>query len=104
MRRFSAALGLSRGSATAMADRLVRLGLVQRRLNERDRREVQLEPTLAGISMAQQAENRRELAVRALARRFDEGRMVPLGDCVLELIQLLGESAEEVEASPTDPA
>lgn len=104
MRRFAEALGLSRGSATAMADRLLRLGLAERRFNERDRREVHLVRTPRGHRLIIELDRRQRAAVEALANRFVAERIVPVGDCVVELLRLLEAAAEELGSGSALPA
>ncbi|HUY54693.1 MAG TPA: MarR family transcriptional regulator [Candidatus Nanopelagicaceae bacterium] len=66
MREFAHALGVSAGSATALADRLVRSGAAERRTERDDRRVVRLVPTAAGSSTAMAYQGAQEAVVAGL--------------------------------------
>jgi DNA-binding MarR family transcriptional regulator len=102
MSQFAASLGLSSGSATSLADRLVRAGLAERELDDRDRRIVRLTATESGQTLRVEHKQRREAALADLGKRFSGDRLVPVGDCAAELLRLLAMEIELVETAEAD--
>ncbi len=66
MREFAHVLGVSAGTATALADRLVRSGAAERLAESDDRRVVRLVPTAAGRSTARAHQVAQDAAVAGL--------------------------------------
>ncbi len=97
MRKVATLLGISHGSATSISDRLVRAGLAERQFDDSDRRLVYLVITDDGRSVLEQARERQTRAIAAVSQRLD-GRLVPVGDCAAELLELLADTAEELSA------
>jgi DNA-binding MarR family transcriptional regulator len=60
----AAALGMSLASGSALADRLVRAGLLQRRHDPEDRRQVLLELSAAGVRFVRRIEGRERTRLR----------------------------------------
>jgi DNA-binding MarR family transcriptional regulator len=102
MSQFAASLGLSSGSATSLADRLVRAGLAAREFDDRDRRIVRLTATESGQTLIVEHKQRREAALADLGKRFSGDRLVPVSDCAAELLRLLAMEIELVEAAEAD--
>jgi DNA-binding MarR family transcriptional regulator len=106
MHQFAVSLGLSSGSATSLADRLVRAGLAVREFEEHDRRIVRLASTESGQTLLAEHKRRREAALTELSKRFGGDHLVPISDCAAELLRLLAlESAlDEVVGGEVEPA
>lgn len=102
MSQFAASLGLSSGSATSLADRLVRAGLAAREFDDRDRRIVRLTATESGQTLLAEHKLRRESALADLGKRFSGDRLVPVSDCAAELLRLLAMEVELVDAAQAD--
>jgi DNA-binding MarR family transcriptional regulator len=89
MHQFATKLGLSSGSATSLADRLVRAGFAVREFEEHDRRIVRLAPTESGRTLLSEYKRRRDAVLSELSKRFGGDRLVPISDCAAELLTLL---------------
>jgi len=91
MRRFAAAVGISGAAATALVDRMVAQGLVERLPDPQDRRTVWVAPSerARGMLMSYQAWRRAMMA--SVLRRLDVGQIAAL----VELLDTLTGSEEE---------
>ena len=85
MREFAAALGISHASATALADRLVTRGLVDREADPADRRVVRLVPTALGQQLAEHFRQAQQRAIDELLQEMDEHQLKALAQ-VTELL------------------
>ncbi len=89
MRGFAAATGLSYGGATALADRLVGIGAVHRKVDDRDRRVVWLVLTDLGRELVESYRRRQREALDALLAQMPHGSAAALARRVKELTSLL---------------
>lgn len=77
MREFARLLSITHGSATAMADRMVRQGLLEREYDEQDRRLVRVVPTPKALEIAERVRGlQREAVAATLGRLSNEQRSV----------------------------
>lgn len=90
MREFASGLGISHGSATALADRLVARGLVDREADPTDRRVVRLVPTVLGQQLAESFREAQLRAISDLLQGMDQHQL----DALAQVADLLaGERA-----------
>ena len=98
----AAALGVTPPTASRLCDRLVRKGLVRRRSDRTDRRQVRIALTEAGRHLVEQVtERRREEIAKLLDGIPDEARR-----SIVSGLQLLADAAGEVagDAPEREPA
>lgn len=86
MREFARLLAITHGSATALADRMVRQGLLERRYDEQDRRLVRVLPTPRALEVRERLRRLQRDAVGALLGRLSERQRTVLS----EVADLLG--------------
>lgn len=92
MREFARLLSIAHGSATAMADRMVRQGLLERQYDARDRRLVRVVPTAKALEIAELVRGlQREAVAVTLGRLSDQQRAV-----LSEVADLVGLSSSEL--------
>ncbi|MHB8324774.1 MAG: MarR family winged helix-turn-helix transcriptional regulator [Candidatus Dormibacteria bacterium] len=94
MRSFAQALGVSGGSATALADRLIRSGAVERQTDTSDRRVVRLIPTAAGARLATASRGAQDAAVAGLLALMPAPSRAALMGAMDYVLALLGDSAD----------
>ncbi len=80
MRRWAAAVGISGAAATALADRMVALGLAERRQLPGDRRSVYLEPTERALAMHEEYQAWRGQMIARVLQRLDRDQLAALVD------------------------
>ena len=80
MREFARALGIAHGSATALADRMVARGLVERETDPSDRRIVRLRVTEVARARVDRLRARQRESVEKLLAGLDEQHLVALGE------------------------
>ncbi len=90
----AAALGVAPPTATRMSDRLVRKGLVGRRTNARDRRQVMLSLTPAGRRLLDTVTEHRRQEIRALLDGVPRERHPSLVEAFRLFAGAAGELAE----------
>jgi DNA-binding MarR family transcriptional regulator len=71
MRRFAASMGITGAAATAMANRMIRQGLVERRDDPQDRRTVWLAPTPRAARALEVYRGWRRRSLRRLGQELD---------------------------------
>jgi DNA-binding MarR family transcriptional regulator len=98
----AADLAVSPSTATRMCDRLVRKGLITRRRDESDRREVSLEPTDKGLRLLHEVMDRRRREVRAVLQSIPEAARPQLVASLELLARAVGE-APDLHWSPGWP-
>ncbi len=80
MRQFAQAVGISGAAATALADRMVSQGLVERHQDPHDRRTVWLMPTARALAMLAGYQAWRRQTMSAVLQRLDRGQVTALLD------------------------
>ena len=80
MTQISQMTGLEKGSFTAVADKLIDLGLVQRERDPQDRRKVLLRPTPQGASITRQLIQNAESHLETKLSRLNESERKDLMD------------------------
>ncbi|MHB2001377.1 MAG: MarR family winged helix-turn-helix transcriptional regulator [Solirubrobacteraceae bacterium] len=90
----AAALGVAAPTATRMCDRLVRKGLITRRGNERDRRQVLLGLTPRGQELLDRVTSSRRAEITALLREIPRERHASLVEGFRLFAEAAGELAE----------
>jgi DNA-binding MarR family transcriptional regulator len=95
----AARLGVASSTALRTVDRLVAAGLVDRRDNERDRREVVIRLTPAGHDVVREVTSRRKQAIEEIAERMPVDRRRAL----VEALAAFAEAADEPQV-PEDSA
>lgn len=88
----ASALGVAAPTATRMCDRLVRKGLIARRSNARDRRQVLLSLTPSGRELLDRVTSRRRAEIAALLRDIPRERHASL----VEGFRLFADAAGEL--------
>jgi DNA-binding MarR family transcriptional regulator len=76
MRQFADAVGITGAAATALADRMVKQGLVERRYKPDDRRSVWLAPTDQARSLLQRYRSWQRQAMGSMLTRLDNGQLL----------------------------
>jgi DNA-binding MarR family transcriptional regulator len=99
LNQLAARLDVASSTALRTVDRLVAAGLVDRRDNERDRREVVISLTPAGDDVVREVTSRRKHAIEEIAERMPVGRRQALVDA----LTAFAEAAEEPQV-PEDSA
>ncbi|MHB1525384.1 MAG: MarR family transcriptional regulator [Candidatus Dormibacteria bacterium] len=92
MREFAELLSISNSSATALVDRMVRQGLLERQADVGDRRLVRVVPTVRALGAAQAFREHQVAAVSAVLGRLSERQL-----------QALAEVADIVAMAPVGP-
>jgi DNA-binding MarR family transcriptional regulator len=87
-------LGVSPSTATRMCDRLVRKGLISRKRDDVDRREVNLAPTEDGLRLVEDVIERRRAEVRDILRVIPTGARAQLSSSLHVLAEAVGEAPE----------
>lgn len=87
MRQFAEAVGITGAAATALADRMVKQGLVERRYSPEDRRIVWLVPTEKARSLLERYRSWQRQAMNAALTRLDPGQLATF----LEVLSVLTE-------------
>ena len=90
----AATLGVSPSTATRMCDRLVRKGLISRKRDDVDRREVNLAPTDDGLRLVQDVIERRRSEVRDILRVIPATARAQLTSSLHVLAEAVGEAPE----------
>ncbi|MHB1525378.1 MAG: MarR family transcriptional regulator [Candidatus Dormibacteria bacterium] len=103
MRGFAQALGVSGGSATALADRLIRSGAVERQTDTSDRRLVRLVPTAVGARMATASRGAQDAAVAGLLALMPAPSQAALMEAMDYVLALLGDRADPLPEGATAP-
>jgi DNA-binding MarR family transcriptional regulator len=75
MRQFAEAVGITGAAATALADRMVKQGLVERRYNPGDRRIVRLVPTEKACSLLERYRSWQRQAMDSALTRLDPSQL-----------------------------
>jgi DNA-binding MarR family transcriptional regulator len=88
----AAALAVTPATATRMCDRLVRKGLIDRRSDEQDRRQVEIELTERGRALVAGVTRRRRAEIARIVARIPPDQQLVL----VEALSRLAESAGEV--------
>jgi DNA-binding MarR family transcriptional regulator len=99
LNQLAARLDVASSTALRTVDRLVAAGLVDRRDNERDRREVVIRLTPAGQDVVREVTSRRKRAIEAIAERMPRERRRAL----VEALTAFAEAADEPQV-PEDSA
>ena len=90
----AATLGVSPSTATRMCDRLVRKGLISRKRDDVDRREVNLAPTEDGLRLVQDVIERRRAEVRDILGGIPAPARAQLSASLHVLAEAVGEAPE----------
>jgi DNA-binding MarR family transcriptional regulator len=96
----AATLGVNPSTALRMAERLAAAGLVDRRANPANRREVLLSLTGAGRDLVSTVLARRTAEIRALVERLPAGERAALVPALRALTAAAGEMAVEADPAP----
>jgi DNA-binding MarR family transcriptional regulator len=99
LNQLAARLDVASSTALRTVDRLVAAGLVDRRDNERDRREVVIRLTPAGQDVVREVTSRRKQAIEEIAERMPRERRRAL----VEALTAFAEAADEPQV-PEDSA
>jgi DNA-binding MarR family transcriptional regulator len=99
LNQLAARLDVASSTALRTVDRLVAAGLVDRRDNERDRREVVIRLTPAGQDVVREVTSRRKQAIEEIAARMPRERRRAL----VEALTAFAEAADEPQV-PEDSA
>lgn len=83
LNRLAARLGVNASTALRTVDRLIANGLVDRRANDQDRREVVIELTPRGRGVVDQATERRRAAIAEIVRAMPEAHRDGLVDALI---------------------
>ena len=87
MRQFADAVGITGAAATALADRMVKQGLVERRYNPEDRRIVWLVPTEKARSLLERYRSWQKQAMNSVLNRLEPSQLATF----LEVLNVLTE-------------
>jgi DNA-binding MarR family transcriptional regulator len=85
------ALDVTSSTATRMCDRLVRKGLVRRRMARTDRREVRITLTAAGQELVDEVNRRRRAEISQILARIPESEQAAIVDLFDKLAAAAGE-------------
>lgn len=100
MRQFAEAVGISGAAATALANRMIRQGLAERRDDPNDRRTVWLAPTIQAVHTLEAFRTWQRNSLSALVERFDASQLATF----LEVLGILtDQSAGPHGATVGDP-
>lgn len=94
LRDLAAELQVAPSSATRMCDRLVRKGLIERRVPEQNRREVELSIAEAGASIVARVAGDRKRQLRRITDRMSPQSQSSLVDVLQEFSAAAGEVPE----------
>ncbi|EWT06881.1 MarR family transcriptional regulator [Intrasporangium chromatireducens Q5-1] len=97
--RLSRLLEVNSSTAQRQVDRLLGLGLVSRRENPEDRREVRVDLTAEGARIVSTVTRRRRGAIAAIVRRMPEGQRDALISALEAFALAAGEPLAEVDAA-----
>lgn len=100
MREFASAVGISGAAATALANRMIRGGLAERRYDPHDRRTVWLAPTPDALEALEVVHNWRRQSVAKMLERLDAVQVTSF----LEVLSALAHSPQTTSAEPEAPA
>ncbi len=102
LNRLSGRLGVNASTALRSVDRLVAAGLVDRRENPGDRREVVIELTSRGSRLVDEVTARRRETIQDIVRRMP----APQRTALVDALRSFGAAADEPQAvdDPTDAA
>lgn len=100
MREFAQAVGISGAAATALADRMIRSGLAERRSDPNDRRTVRLAPTPQALETLEVVHSWRRQSVAKMLERLDSVQVTSF----LEVLSALAHSPQSPAADPEAPA
>ncbi len=90
----AAALGVAPSTATRMADRLVRKGLVRRRTSRQDRRQVRLALTEPGHRLVAEVTEHRREEISSIVAAMPQERRERLVDSLASFAEAAGEVAD----------
>lgn len=96
MRELATTLGISGAAASALADRLVAHGMVERSASPCDRRVVRLVPTAKGRDLGERFREAQRRAIQALLERLQERQVEALVE-IMETIVAGSEDARRAE-------
>lgn len=97
MRDFASAVGISGAAATALANRMIRRGLAERRYDDSDRRTVWLAPTAQALRTLEAVQAWRRQSMTRVVERLDSAQVVTF----LEVLgALAGAEPSRVEEPP----
>lgn len=85
-------LGTSSGNMTAMIDRLVRAGLVERNRSEKDRRVVEVRLSAAGRDLAERVRRATKAGMRRIMRKIPDEQKKAFFDTLSAVIDALAEN------------
>lgn len=85
-------MGTSSGNMTAMIDRLVRAGLVERTRSEKDRRVVTVRLSTAGMELADRARRSTTAGMRRIMRRIPDDKKQAFFDTLSAVVEALAEN------------
>jgi len=94
MREFAKAVGISGAAATALADRMIRGGLAERRYDPNDRRTVRLAPTPQALETLEVVHSWRRQSVAKMLERLDSVQVTSF----LEVLSALAHSPHSPSA------
>jgi DNA-binding MarR family transcriptional regulator len=100
MREFANAVGISGAAATALANRMIRGGLAERRYDPNDRRTVWLAPTPEALEALEVVHSWRRQSVAKMLERLDAVQVTSF----LEVLSTLAHSPHSASADPEAPA
>lgn len=100
MREFASAVGISGAAATALANRMIRGGLAERRYDPNDRRTVWLAPTPEALQTLEVVHSWRRQSVAKMLERLDAVQVTSF----LEVLSTLAHSSNAPSADPEAPA
>jgi DNA-binding MarR family transcriptional regulator len=100
MREFANAVGISGAAATALANRMIRGGLAERRYDPNDRRTVWLAPTPEALETLDVVHSWRRNSVAKMLERLDAVQVTSF----LEVLSTLAHSPHSQSAEPEAPA
>jgi DNA-binding MarR family transcriptional regulator len=98
----AAALAVTPATATRMCDRLVRKGLIDRRTEEQDRRQVQIELTGRGRALVTSVTRRRRAEIARIVARIPPDQQLVLVEALSRLAESAGEVRDEDWATGWD--
>ncbi|MGH7609857.1 MAG: MarR family winged helix-turn-helix transcriptional regulator [Candidatus Dormibacteria bacterium] len=103
MGQLAAGLGISPAAATAVADRLVELGLAER-ARSGDRRVVQLQATERGLGLIRDRNVWEGQAIWALTRALEQVEAGRAQEAVSTLLQILGTASDDAGGPTVQPS
>jgi DNA-binding MarR family transcriptional regulator len=85
-------MGTSSGNMTAMIDRLVRAGLVERMRSEKDRRVVTVGLSVAGVELADRVRRTTKAGMRRIMRRIPDDKKQAFFDTLSSIVEAFTEN------------